>query len=93
MLDDLFLIHEEVFPNHLGESQDVVYAAYVVCASAYMLYFRTMILRTDYLLLAIIRILCRLGNRRCSPVLYPGQSPDIGRSKVSRYCPFGPATS
>jgi hypothetical protein len=53
MMDDLFLFHDEVFPDHLGISQKVVYAAYVVCAFTYLLYFRTMILRTDYLLLVM----------------------------------------
>lgn len=52
-LDDLFLLHEEVFPVYVGIDENVVHAAYLVCISMYLLYFRTMILRTDYLLLGM----------------------------------------
>jgi hypothetical protein len=51
MLDDLFMLHEEVLPDHFGMPQIAVYGLYASLALAYLLRFHNTIFRTDYLLL------------------------------------------
>ena len=46
--DDLFLLHEELFPKYLSIPQVVVVATYGVLAIAYLGRFRTQIARTAY---------------------------------------------
>lgn len=53
MFDDLFLLHERVFPNHLHVPQPLVLAAYGVIALGGLVGFARTIVRTDYLLLAL----------------------------------------
>jgi hypothetical protein len=50
-LDDLFLLHENVFPTYFHIYQPVTYTAYVVLTLVYLLVFYHLILRTEYLLL------------------------------------------
>lgn len=53
MLDDLFLIHEEVFPNYLGLSDSILYLAYGVISLVWLLNYRKIISQTDYSFLLI----------------------------------------
>lgn len=53
VLDDAFMLHEDVLPYRLHVPQLAVYAGYVVLVSGYLVFFARDILRTDYLLLAI----------------------------------------
>jgi len=54
LFDDLFLLHDVVFPDYLHIGQIVVYAVYAVATGAYLLGYRRFILEeTDYPLLAI----------------------------------------
>lgn len=51
LFDDLFLVHEEVFPNYLNLSENLVILAYGAVFALYLIKFRRMILKTDFLLL------------------------------------------
>ncbi len=53
MLDDLYLLHEEVIEDHLHISQKFVFATYGVMVSALLIRFRELILRSDFLLLGL----------------------------------------
>ncbi|MGH2561836.1 MAG: hypothetical protein ACRDJH_22465 [Thermomicrobiales bacterium] len=53
LLDDAFMLHEVVFPEHLGVSQKVVYAAHAAVLLWFLVWFRSTILHTDFLLLAL----------------------------------------
>jgi hypothetical protein len=48
MLDDFFLIHEAVFPNHLGLSSNMLFLAYGVITFGLLLHYRKVIYQTDY---------------------------------------------
>ena len=52
VLDDAFMLHEEVLPGRLHVPQLAVYAGYAILISGYLVFFARDILRTDYLLLA-----------------------------------------
>lgn len=52
-LDDLFMLHEVVFPVHLGVPQNIVYATHAVLLLWFLVWYRSTILQTDYLLLAL----------------------------------------
>jgi hypothetical protein len=51
-LDDMFLLHERVFPA-LGGPEPVVYAAYIAFVLYFRLRFRALILQTEYVLLGM----------------------------------------
>lgn len=51
MLDDLYLLHEEVIEDHLHIHQKYVFAAYGLMILALLFRFRNLILQSDYLLL------------------------------------------
>ncbi len=53
LLDDLYQIHEEVLPDHVGIPEEVVYALYVGLMTAYLLIFAGAILQTEYVLLLL----------------------------------------
>jgi hypothetical protein len=53
LLDDLFLIHEEVFPNYLNISEDLLVFGYGAIFVLYLVKFRKIILKTDFLLLIV----------------------------------------
>lgn len=53
MFDDLYLLHEEVFPDHLRVPQKLVIATYGGLVLVFLFRFRKMILETDFLLLVI----------------------------------------
>lgn len=53
MFDDLFLLHEEAFPKFLGIPENGVYVIYANILILYLLMFREMILKTEYVLLGL----------------------------------------
>lgn len=53
LTDDLFQVHEEVVPNHLGVSEKVVLAAYALLALRWLYVYRATILAGDYPVLAL----------------------------------------
>lgn len=52
-LDDVFLLHEIVYPQYLGIPQRLVYVIYGIILLWFLRSFRHVILRTDFLLLTI----------------------------------------
>lgn len=53
LVDDLFLLHEWVYPRHLGVTEQMTFSAYLVLISGWLLLFRKTILDTEYLVLLI----------------------------------------
>ena len=53
LFDDLYLLHEYVFPFGLGIPETLVMATYGALGLAYLVVYRETILRTDWVLLAI----------------------------------------
>jgi len=53
LIDDLFLLHEEIFPEHLGIPQKFILLGYMGLTLFGIVIFRKSILATDYLLLLI----------------------------------------
>jgi len=51
MLDDLYLLHEEVIEDHLHISQKFVFAAYGVMVLALLIRFQKIVLSSDFMLL------------------------------------------
>ena len=51
LFDDLFLLHEWIYPIHLGIDQKITFAGYALLLLLYLLRFRGLILRTDFILL------------------------------------------
>ncbi len=56
MLDDLFMFHERLLPQHLHIPQAAVYGAYVLMFAAYLVRFRKTIVESEFpiLLLALV---------------------------------------
>ena len=52
-LDDLFLVHEVVLPDHLGFPEQLMYVTYLGLGLAYLIRFRRIILTTEYPLLGL----------------------------------------
>ena len=53
MMDDLFLLHEEVFPKYLGIPEKGVFVIYSNILLLYALLFRESIFKSDYLILGL----------------------------------------
>ncbi|HEX6983496.1 MAG TPA: hypothetical protein VF181_12125 [Balneolaceae bacterium] len=51
--DDLFMLHEAIFPWYLDIPQKLVYVIYLVLMSSYFLYFRKRIWNSEYKILGI----------------------------------------
>lgn len=51
LLDDLFLLHEEIFPRYFHVPQKVIYSGYVVTILLYLASFRKTILKTEFIFL------------------------------------------
>lgn len=49
LLDDFFLLHESVFPKYLNIPEKLVYAGYGITILLYLLRFRILILKTEFL--------------------------------------------
>jgi hypothetical protein len=52
-VDDMFMLHETVFPDVFGIHEKVVYVIYSLLGGAYLLYFLPQILRRHYLFLIV----------------------------------------
>lgn len=50
-LDDAFLLHESVFPRYLRLQEEIILGIYVAITLLWLVKFRSLILRTEYLLL------------------------------------------
>ncbi len=53
MFDDLFLLHEVVFPEYFMLPKNVVYLIYLNILAVYAIVFRDELLRTEYLILMV----------------------------------------
>lgn len=53
LFDDLFLIHESVFPDYLNIPEKFFYVGYVIALIAYLVRFKKTILKTEFLLLLL----------------------------------------
>ncbi|MEA5602152.1 hypothetical protein [Nostoc sp. UHCC 0252] len=51
LFDDFFLIHESVFPDYLHINEKIVYAGYVVLVLIFFLKFKTILKKTEFLIL------------------------------------------
>ncbi len=60
LADDLFLIHDVVFPEYLNIDEKVFFVFYGLSAIALVVYFREIVLTTDYILL--ILAFCSFGH-------------------------------
>ena len=52
-LDDLFMLHEVVFPEELGIPENLTYATYALLAIGLLVLFRSVILKSNFLLLLL----------------------------------------
>jgi hypothetical protein len=52
--DDIFLFHDEIFPDYFGISEYIVYGTYMVLALVYLIRFRNFILNNTNFLLFLI---------------------------------------
>jgi len=53
LLDDLFMLHENVFPKYLLIPQNLVHAGYFSLVSVYLFKFRSVIFQTEYIILSL----------------------------------------
>lgn len=53
VLDDLYMLHEVVFPENLGIPQNLVYITYAAAILWFLIAFRATILRTSFLILLL----------------------------------------
>ncbi|MGD2183659.1 hypothetical protein [Lusitaniella coriacea] len=68
LLDDLFLLHERIFPGYLNISEEIVYVGYLSIVSLYFFKFRKEIIKTEY---ALLLVACGLFALSISVDLYP----------------------
>jgi hypothetical protein len=83
LFDDLFQLHERVFPLSLGVAEPVVFGGYLAVTLLYLVHFRRVILESDYLLLALA--LGFFGLRRRRPLHGEGTLPLGRRREVHRH--------
>lgn len=62
MLDDLFLLHESVFPDYLGIPENGVFVIYGNILLLYLVLFRETLLKTEYLILALAFVLIGIST-------------------------------
>ena len=53
MLDDAFLVHEKIAPRYFHLSSNILFALYGVMITVFLISFRHIILRSDYILLVV----------------------------------------
>ncbi|MBN3880208.1 MULTISPECIES: hypothetical protein [unclassified Nostoc] len=51
LFDDFFLIHDSVFPDYLNINESVFYVIYIAIASTFFLKFKTILKKTEFLIL------------------------------------------
>lgn len=61
LIDDLFLIHDVIFPDYLKINEIVFYLFYGLSVIAIFLYYHKIILNTDYILLILSFLLLGLS--------------------------------
>ena len=61
MFDDLFLFHEQFFPDYLGIPDYLTFSVYALVTLSYLFIFRNVIFKTHYLLLITAGALLGLG--------------------------------
>ena len=66
-LDDLFMIHEDVFPKKLGLSEDVLFILYAVSLSYMLFHFRKILFKMQPALLGLSLLLFALST--CSDLI------------------------
>lgn len=62
MLDDLFLLHERIFPEYLHWRQRYIYLSYVSSVLVYLAAFRHIIFKNNFLLLALALFFLSVGG-------------------------------
>lgn len=67
LADDLFLIHDVVFPEYLNTDEKVFFIFYGLSAIALVVYFREIVLTTDYILL--ILAFCSFGSSALTDII------------------------
>ncbi len=65
-IDDLFLVHEYVFPHYFAIPKNAVFLTYANLIFIYLLYFRKAILNTDYIILCLA--FCFMGLAAVSKI-------------------------
>ena len=61
LLDDFFLIHDEVFPRYLGVHENLFYGAYALLAVLFVFRFRELIRRSEFVLLVLALLMFALS--------------------------------
>jgi hypothetical protein len=51
LFDDFFLIHESVFPDYLNINEKIIYAGYIVLVLIFFLRFKTILKKTEFIIL------------------------------------------
>ncbi len=65
-VDDLFLVHEYVFPHYFSIPKNAVFLTYANLILIYLIYFRKLIFETEYIILAIA--FCFMGLAAVSKI-------------------------
>ena len=73
LLDDLFMMHEKVFPLYLNVNEKIILALYPIFISSFLLFQRKLILNSPYLVL--LSALGFLGLSMVFDILFPNQTP------------------
>ncbi len=60
-LDDLFMLHEAVFPWHLRIPQNLVYVGYILAVGGYLTYYAKHIFQSEYILLLVALVFLGLS--------------------------------
>lgn len=62
LFDDLFLLHENVFPEYLNMNKGTVYVIYVNIIVLYLFIFRSEILQSEYIILVLASALIAISQ-------------------------------
>lgn len=62
LFDDLFMMHEEVFPVYFGIPENAVYLFYLNLALIYAVAFKEIIFRSEYILLILAAVLIGIST-------------------------------
>lgn len=76
MADDAFLFHDDILPRYAGISGDLYGVAYVVAMAVYLLALRSVLARTNYLLLGVALVLFGISAVT-----------DVGSSRLHEFVP------
>ena len=70
LIDDLFLLHEFVFPKYLYISERIVYAAYMIVFSSFFIRFRKIFQKTEFVIL--LAAILSLGLSMIADMIWEG---------------------